>query len=150
MSSASIMSEIKKKKKEKEKFEKRKKQTLNAQKSIPDYSEDYISHINKKIENAIDHISDGIKGLDPIESGLITAMFERKEPSYATDGYLSVVSSNLSSEVSDCEKRIGELDEEIASLQIQYEQAKAAEREAARKAAEEAAAKLADKLNIFS
>ena len=105
------------------------------------------SQVNSKIDTLERSLSAGIQGLSVI-SNLQRAMAERKEKSGTNDTKLLNYDTDLASEVSDCQRKINSLDEEITRLQRQYNNEVRAEREAARRAAEALANKAKDLLGV--
>lgn len=116
---------------EKRKYEERKSQVTTVKGKISDASDGNVTNINGKIDGAVTKLASAINGIS-IDS-LVGEMNGKKEKSGTNDSHLSSYEGYLSSEITDCETKIGNLETEISSLASRYEQALNEEKEAAKK-----------------
>lgn len=136
MLSASILQKKKQKEKDKETYELRREQVKVIKGKIGSVCDDHVSSINKNIDNFGTQISQSIKGIRQVAT--LTGQFSDKKEKYSNaDTDLSRYSGNLSSEITDCNTKIGELDTQIHSLKSQYKTALNDEKEEAKKLLEQ-------------
>lgn len=147
MASANTWLKIQEIKIEKEGYSNRRDQVQGIKNSVSNVSDDYVSTINRKIDSLNSSLTSGIKGLSVVAT-FTSEISKKKEKSGTSDAKLNEYDGELSSEISDCNRKIESLDGEIAQLQSKYNREVEAEREAARKAAEELAKKAKDILTI--
>lgn len=121
-SSIAIRGKITAKEIEKGRYQERIVAVSIVQADIPVVSEEYVTKINEKIDKASEKMEDAVKGISHIDT-FRAAMVEKKEKSGLSDLVLSYASSQLTNEISDCNRKIEEIEEEIKELWTQYYQA---------------------------
>lgn len=129
--------EIQGKKGKKTGYSKRKSQVQTVKDKMCDVSEEHVEAINGKIDKINEALTSGISGLAILED-FKESISDNKEKSGYNDAQLALYNANLSWEISDCDRKIGDLEDEIARLETRYSNELAAEQEAARKALEAA------------
>lgn len=137
---------------EKRNYESRQTQVSNAKNKIPQVCNEHIDDINSKIDKVKTYLTSGISGLKINQTDVIANYCEimdgLKEKDSESDSKLSEASVYLTFEISECGKKINELNDRISRLNTQYQNELAAEMEAARLAWEAAQRKAAEALGL--
>ena len=147
MSSWEIGCRLNSKRIEKQTYEWRRSQVSTVKGKVPDASDNHVTSINAKIDECVNDLAAGIKGINCLGT-LTSDMTGKKEASGTSDTKLASYDSTLANELSDCNTKISQLESDISSLESQYQQALADEEAARRRAWEEAQKKIMELLEI--
>lgn len=119
MSSAQIYARKSDKQREHRTYEMRRNRVSATNGYISSLSSPYLSRINTTIDDLSSALLKAVKGI--YRAGLLSdRISEMKEDNCSNDYHLSTYSDNLSSEVSDCNQKLAELEDQISTLNSQY------------------------------